>query len=141
MGSNAAVPYFVVRTSRHLRCHTAWLVEERGLSEKTFFIHDSRDDGSLDQNRSCAAYEWHVHGPDAISLTAFCKWLSSCIVEHLPSPGRRLTARGREQVERWTREGKSLAEAAAAAEWEAAASQEDYSWPIAGRPPIKPACG
>src|SRR5580704_19666901 len=48
--------------------HTAWLIEEQARPARTFLIHDSRDDGTLDQNRSDARYEWHIHGPDEESL-------------------------------------------------------------------------
>jgi len=121
--------------------HTAWLLAASAGDELTFFIHDSRDDGTQDENRGGSVYEWHVHGPDEGTLTGFCRWLSERVIAwHRARPApRRITARSRERINELLRGGMSASEAmSGAAEWEPTPDAADLAWPIAGRAAIEP---
>jgi hypothetical protein len=50
--------------------NTAWLLED--ASGRIYFVHDSADDGPVDETRALARYEWHVHAPERTALDALC---------------------------------------------------------------------
>jgi hypothetical protein len=54
--------------------NTAWLLEDS--FGHVFFVHDSADDGPMEETRGLTDYEWHVHAPDAGSLQELCTWIS-----------------------------------------------------------------
>jgi hypothetical protein len=120
--------------------HTAWLIADSARDELTFFIHDSRGDGTQDENRGASVYEWHIHGPDERTLSGFCRWLSERVIaRHRARPApRRITARSREHINELMRGGMSASEAmSSSAEWEPTPDAADLAWPIPGRAAIE----
>ena len=114
--------------------HHAWLLKATNREDWTFLVHDSRGDGSREQNRGDTRYVWHVHGPNDAALRQFCGWLSHRVVAYWSEQPRvkRLTASSLLRVQELVQEGHSMPDAMArAAEWEALPDAVDFDWPPA----------
>lgn len=119
------------------RFSTCWRVRSVAEPALGFRIHDearAAEGFSLEAFRRLPFYDWWIEGGERKALEDFCRWLSAEVIRALGEkpPGRRLTDRARDRMNRLIHQGVSAADALArCAEWELTPSTgEQFAWPI-----------